>query len=98
MKKLLALLSALSLGSFCYADRILNFNIDNDIITCDNGRYTLSKNSTEKEIDAHCHVIGASPHKGHFMLPSLVFNADNKVKVKCHFIKGKVDKCMLLSH
>lgn len=97
MRKLLCILSLVSstvLISSC-AYHNVDFNDDRDVITCKDGSYTVSKNSTKEEILSSCRGISFTPHPE---LPSTVdleFWADHNAWVKCRLEKDRVKSCSI---
>jgi hypothetical protein len=93
MKKLLLILGTVTFICACATSHKLNFNEDKDIVTCNNGNYTLTKNSTRDELVQNCNAIALLADPRSPGLPELEFFADHNIKVKCTIKKGKVDAC-----
>jgi len=95
MKILLITVMATMCG-LAFANHTIDFNDSKDTVTCNNGAYTLSMNSSQSEINRNCHVVATSASHGSKALPRLIFDADNDARVSCKFKASRVDKCEIV--
>lgn len=98
MKKILFISSIMFslLGTTSCATRSMDFNNDKDVVTCSAGTYTVTKNSTIDEIKQYCEVTGKSLNVQNGQPPVLEFWTDQRARVECSFVKGKVHACKFI--